>query len=1169
MTLSQQEIIDLRTYFVFKEGDNAIKGHFLPKETDIYKIGTVGQRFLEIHAKKIVVETIEGGGSTVTNADTVDNFHASSDPIGGTLLALDGAGVYPITTYPRALLVDGSRPLEQNLVTMGSVRLDGIDLDVHNHSGADGFGTKINHQDLLNKEADDHPQYTQWGDDEVLSGNWKWVPNVGPSYEPYTEGLIIEPDLYRIRSLSNNAFFVGSPTLAKVSLGSADNVMLYHDATETKLTLGTASNLIQLSPNHATHRFWIGNANPVLAPFQVEDDGTLRAGVAYLGDWEIITDYIKNADVELQPDGELRLGNGTRLDNDYAYLSSINPTYRLWVGNSNPAVAPLRVTKTGDLYMYNGYITGHVRSMNFQSGTSGYSFESSGRVEVNNLVARGRLDAIVFAKSTISAVSGTMIMSESGVLMEPVGVNDSVIVVDNYFFSRNDIIHLKPDAYREEWMRIVSPGSLNSDGNYEYQVTRDLGGLGKFAFKIGETVVRQGAAAQDQAMYPLAGGNESAEYGTYQPGGAGGASSGGWLVLEGGSGSGPYFGVVRRLGPVFDQVADVVRIGNLYGLAELGHTSETYGVFIGDASRYLTYDNEGGLVIKAREGATLINDDGVLTDEFQFVHTTDNNAPVTSGRTKVLGKSDGNLYIVPFGGTEKRLLNSSEVSATPVANKLLTLDSNAIFPSSVYPEAVLKELNERTITVGVGKDFSTIQAALNSLKGRLVNKAVYIDVDPGTYNENIVAEDILYSGSLTGYAQIRGDTRPLAGLSFVHGLPSTTRRTEQGIGTYSITNSGNTITVTATTTNPSFNGWGNGDQILILYSGATIAYTYTISSVSGNTITLTTTAPTMNALGVSITLVPNRRIHATSGNAVTCYTRLGITGFYITSVATPLAGSVGVLSVGSSVIAGGAGSGFASGGVTVSLSPLTIIRVNEVSTNQIFATQFMGLANVYMRYSYVIGFINQPGIYAERGTSRVDAQYCQVVKCGTGLLATDSSNIVADGTYVVNCDVGAQASSLSKINIHYSYIQNCTTKTSPPNSATIDATGGMVIGAEGAAQVIDGYGSVSFVVDGGGVVPSVGFKLFAPVPYPIVPISWTYAGAVSGSAVFALGSYPYSTFLSSGNSDFGGGTISSTVKGQGNVTSSPTIPAGDILYLYLNSVSSVTQFTVTLKYRKA
>lgn len=46
------------------------------------------------------------------------------------------------------------------------------------------------------------------------------------------------------------------------------------------------------------------------------------------------------------------------------------------------------------------------------------------------------------------------------------------------------------------------------------------------------------------------------------------------------------------------------------------------------------------------------------------------------------------------------------------------------------------ELANRTITVGVGKDFTTIQGAINSLKKR-IDAIITINVDAGTYAENV------------------------------------------------------------------------------------------------------------------------------------------------------------------------------------------------------------------------------------------------------------------------------------------------------------------------------------------------------------------------------------------------------------------------------------------------
>jgi len=53
--------------------------------------------------------------------------------------------------------------------------------------------------------------------------------------------------------------------------------------------------------------------------------------------------------------------------------------------------------------------------------------------------------------------------------------------------------------------------------------------------------------------------------------------------------------------------------------------------------------------------------------------------------------------------------------------------------SDTVPHA---ELVDRTITVGVGKNFETIQGAINSIKKR-VDATITINVDAGTYNENV------------------------------------------------------------------------------------------------------------------------------------------------------------------------------------------------------------------------------------------------------------------------------------------------------------------------------------------------------------------------------------------------------------------------------------------------
>lgn len=57
------------------------------------------------------------------------------------------------------------------------------------------------------------------------------------------------------------------------------------------------------------------------------------------------------------------------------------------------------------------------------------------------------------------------------------------------------------------------------------------------------------------------------------------------------------------------------------------------------------------------------------------------------------------------------------------------------------------ELVNRIITVGVGKDFATIQGAIDSLK-KQVNAGITINVDAGTYNEDVIIKGFVGGGRI-------------------------------------------------------------------------------------------------------------------------------------------------------------------------------------------------------------------------------------------------------------------------------------------------------------------------------------------------------------------------------------------------------------------------------------
>jgi hypothetical protein len=70
-----------------------------------------------------------------------------------------------------------------------------------------------------------------------------------------------------------------------------------------------------------------------------------------------------------------------------------------------------------------------------------------------------------------------------------------------------------------------------------------------------------------------------------------------------------------------------------------------------------------------------------------------------------------------------------------------------------------------TITVGAGKDYATIQGALDSLNGYIISGCtVSINCDAGTYNESLVADG--FTCTADGLVQVDGDTRASAGIGY-------------------------------------------------------------------------------------------------------------------------------------------------------------------------------------------------------------------------------------------------------------------------------------------------------------------------------------------------------------------------------------------------------------------
>ncbi len=610
MSRLSQDIDRLKSYFVSKDG-GIVKGELTPDITDTHNLGRANQRWENVYVKTITAEDIIGE-TGMGNADTVDSYHASQTPFGNFLLALDPQGIFPTTVFPQTLLKDGTRALEGNLAVIAGATIDGVDIGTHTHTGTGDEGAQMTHADLLGLSADDHPQYTQRAQDEIITGDWMFT-----HLQDRTAGWQFLPDDKVFKAIPGNMTFTASktPNMAKMEIGPSNEIVIYDDDTPTTyMRVGVANASITLSGTDATYRLWVGNAVPGSAPFRVEKDGSIFATAGEIAGWTIDTVKIFKNDLDLDSSGKIIAGTA----DDIIQIDSVNATWRIWAGNTDPTLAPFRVNKTGQIYMNDGFVSGTLKSMNFISGQQGFSLSSSGLAEFDEIVARGRLEAVVFAESAISVASGRLMITDGSVLTENMPDTQDYFIVDHPVFLPNDIVRMKPDATRDEWMQVAAPYELVG-GAYKYYVVRELndsepGYAGPYDYYAGENVARHGSAVQASLAYPLTSGEVGGEYGEYQPGGSGATTSGGYLLLEGSRNFGPYFGVAARYGPVFDQMLDVVRIGNLNGI--LDYTEEEWGAFFGDANQFMSYDQTQGLRIQFSGGAvdTTIDDAGLTTE---------------------------------------------------------------------------------------------------------------------------------------------------------------------------------------------------------------------------------------------------------------------------------------------------------------------------------------------------------------------------------------------------------------------------------------------------------------------------------------------------------------------------------------------------------------------------
>lgn len=101
--------------------------------------------------------------------------------------------------------------------------------------------------------------------------------------------------------------------------------------------------------------------------------------------------------------------------------------------------------------------------------------------------------------------------------------------------------------------------------------------------------------------------------------------------------------------------------------------------------------------------------------------------------------------IAGSGRTTETVKGLADLISTVSGNLATDVTNLANHKAEIVAHA---ELVNKTITVGVGKDFTTIQAAIDSIKKR-VDATITINVDAGTYNESVNIAGFVGTGKIT------------------------------------------------------------------------------------------------------------------------------------------------------------------------------------------------------------------------------------------------------------------------------------------------------------------------------------------------------------------------------------------------------------------------------------
>lgn len=498
--------------------------------------------------------------------------------------------------------------------------------------------------------------------------------------------------------------------------------------------------------------------------------GTLTATSGAIGGWSIGATTLTGGDATLSSTGFLNLGTS----NDIVKLSSVDATYRLWVGHATAASAPFSVTKAGAISATSGAIGGwtlaattltatsivldsgnqkitvgsgspnlvidgannQIGTSLFVSGQSGWRITGSGNAEFNNIVARGEFRTAVFVKDEIHATGGTMIVLTASTLYADATTvttpTTSTIDIQDppsghaQLFNVNDILRIKDGSGKDNWLKVTAVSDQTTF--YRYTVDKQSGTNGTF-YK-GTAVVN---------------------YRT---------STDGFVLLTSDLSNGPYIDIGLSSATPWSGTTAKARLGNLAGI-----TDSTFGALSGfglwtnngyfTGSVFATAGYFGDAITRVAIEAAGINvgTTGSIRGG-QTAYDTGTGfwiGQVTSTPKLSLGNSAGNK--LTWDGTTLSITGTLTASAGAIGG--FTIGATSI--SATNLSLTSGAANTANISVGTGSNLAGLNSGNSGSDNAFWAGATFANRATAPFRVDLAGNLIATSATVNGSAIANGD----------------------------------------------------------------------------------------------------------------------------------------------------------------------------------------------------------------------------------------------------------------------------------------------------------------------------------------------------------------------------------------------------------------------------